>query len=148
MLLLRLICAENSSERPANRGMNYGFYNVLYASSHQAASSSCYLPVCVQLPTSADNVALPAFAAARLLLAAGRAAILLVGPTAANPQRRPIDGADKQTDGRTPGGCIDSAYYAGSTNKHGQIFSNFWLKCGSDREKTTRTKTKKNTNTI
>jgi len=57
------------------------------------------------LTTSADNVPLPAFAAARLLLlTAGRAAIdrylLLVGPTAANPQRRRAAvGWDRQTDG-------------------------------------------------
>jgi len=50
----------------------------------------------VQFHTSAENVAIPAFAAARraaarLLLTAGRAAIdrhLLSGPTAANPQQR------------------------------------------------------------
>jgi len=51
--------------------------------------------VCVQLPTPADGVALPAFAAAcraaaQLLLTAGRAAIdrylLVAGPTAAIPQ--------------------------------------------------------------
>jgi len=51
--------------------------------------------LCAQYPTSADNVALPAFAAAcsaaaRLLLTAGRAAIdqylLAVGPTTPNLQ--------------------------------------------------------------
>jgi len=51
--------------------------------------------VCVQLPTPADGVALPAFAAARraaaqLLLTASRAALdrylLVAGPTAAIPQ--------------------------------------------------------------
>ena len=67
--------------------------------------------VCVQLPTSADNVALPAFAAerraaARLLLTAGRAAndryLLAAGPTAANPQqRRAVDWTDLQTEGQT-----------------------------------------------
>jgi len=50
--------------------------------------------VCVQLPTSTDHVALPAFAAARrvaarqLLIAGGAAIdryILAAGPTAANP---------------------------------------------------------------
>ena len=78
--------------------------------------------VCVQLPTSADNVALPAFVAAgravaRLLLSTGRAAInrylLASGPTAANPlQRRGVagrDGTDTRTDGRTHDSCIDPA---------------------------------------
>jgi len=67
------------------------------------------IQVCVQLPTSVDNAALPAFtaarrAAARLLLTAGRAAInrylLAAGPTTANSinrMRRP-----DETDVRTP----------------------------------------------
>jgi len=56
--------------------------------------------ICVQLPTSAVNVALPAFAAGR------RAAIdrylLSAGLTAANPQQRRAAGEyrDRQTDGR------------------------------------------------
>ena len=66
--------------------------------------------VCVQLPVSADNVTLLAFAAERraaapLLLSAGRAAIgrslLAAGPTAANlADRRPSDGTDGPTDAR------------------------------------------------
>jgi len=67
--------------------------------------------ICVQLPTSAVNVALPAFAAGRraatpLPLSAGRAAIdrylLSAGLTAANPQQRRAAGEyrDRQTDGR------------------------------------------------
>jgi len=62
--------------------------------------------VCVQLPASADNVALPAFAAARhaaarlLLSAAINRYLLLSGPTAANPQQRSAAGeCDRQTDG-------------------------------------------------
>jgi len=60
--------------------------------------------VCVQLPTSADNVTLPAFAAvrraaARLLLGAGQQSIVHTGPTAANPQLRNAAGEwDRQTD--------------------------------------------------
>ena len=55
--------------------------------------------VSVQLPTSADNVELPAFVAVR------RAAIdrylLAAGPTAANPQqRRAAARWDRATDGR------------------------------------------------
>ena len=55
----------------------------------------------MQLPTSADNATLLAFAAERhaaapLLLSAGRAGIerylLLVGRTAANPQQRRVAG--------------------------------------------------------
>ena len=62
-----------------------------------------------RLATPADNVALPAFAAARraaarMLLSAARAAIdrylLPAGPTAANPPQRPNAGTDRQTDGR------------------------------------------------
>jgi len=70
---------------------------------------------------SADNVALPAVAAARrtaarLLLTAGRAAIdrylLAAGPTAANlQQRHAVAGCDYgQTDGRMPDRCIDPAF--------------------------------------
>jgi len=43
--------------------------------------------VWVQLPASADNVALPAFAAARCSRAAIDRYLLPAGPTAANPQR-------------------------------------------------------------
>ena len=77
--------------------------------------------VCVQLPTSADNVALPAFAAARraaarLLLGAGRAAIDRSHGRRAHSSK-PAAGAcggrmaqtDRQTDGGTPDRCIDSA---------------------------------------
>jgi len=61
------------------------------------------MQVCVQLPASAENVALPAFAAAQLLLTAGRAAVdrcrLPGRPTAANPlQRRAAAGWDGRTD--------------------------------------------------
>jgi len=93
--------------------------------------------VCLQLPATADKVALPAStaerrAAARLLLTAGPPVVqqsldiswLAAGHTAANPRnsgvRRP-DGrngqtdkrTDRQTDGRTPDRCIDPAphYY-------------------------------------
>ena len=64
---------------------------------HTLPTRTLYKQVCVQLPTSADNVALPAFAAARhtavrLLLTAGRAAIdrylLHAWLSAANPQQR------------------------------------------------------------
>ena len=65
--------------------------------------------VCVQLRTSADNVELPAYAAARRVAAdrqlAGRAAIdryfMSAGSTAATPQQRCADGIEEQTDGRT-----------------------------------------------
>ena len=73
--------------------------------------------VCVQLPTCADNVALPAFAAERRAAApcccgAGRAAIdrylLPAGPTAANlPHAAAAGEWDRQTDGRTPYRFID-----------------------------------------
>jgi len=58
--------------------------------------------ICVRLPTTANNVALPAFAAARLLLTAGLAAIdrhlLPAEPIAANPpQQRAKAGRDRQT---------------------------------------------------
>jgi len=61
----------------------------------------------VRRPTPADNVTLAVYAAARLLLTAGRAAIdryllLAAGPAAANLQQRP-DGTDRLT----PGRCID-----------------------------------------
>jgi len=62
--------------------------------------------VCVQLPTSADNVTLPAFAAvrrvaARLLLTTGRAAVDRYLLAAANPQQwRSAAGWDRQTNGR------------------------------------------------
>jgi len=80
--------------------------------------------VCVQLPTPADDVALPAFAAARraaapLLLTAGRAAIdrchLVAGPTAANLLRA---AGEWDRDRRMSDSGIDrsSAYYAGSAN--------------------------------
>ena len=68
---------------------------------------------CVELPTSTDNVALPAFAAARLLLTAGPPPVqqsidvdlLAAGPTTANTQqRRAVVGWDirtaRPTDGR------------------------------------------------
>ena len=75
--------------------------------------------VCLQLPATADNVALPAStaerrAAARLLLTAGPPVVqqsldiswLAAGPTAANPRnsgvRRP-DGRNGQTDGQADG---------------------------------------------
>ena len=65
--------------------------------------------VCVQLPTSADDVTLPAFAAersaaARWLPSAGSAAVdryvLPAWPTAANPQQRRVVAKcwDRQTD--------------------------------------------------
>jgi len=58
------------------------------------------MQVCVQLPASAENVALPAFAAAQLLLTDGRAAVDRCRlPTAANPlQRRAAAGWDGRTD--------------------------------------------------
>ena len=68
--------------------------------------------VCVQLPTSAVNVALPAFAAARRAAApcccgTGRAAVDRyrppAGPTAANPPHASAaEESDRRTDGRTP----------------------------------------------
>jgi len=60
----------------------------------------------VRRPTPADNVTLAVYAAARLLLTAGRAAIdryllLAAGPAAANlQQRRAAAGWDRQTDAR------------------------------------------------
>jgi len=67
--------------------------------------------ICVQLPMPPDNVALPAFAAARrvaarLLLTAGPPAVQQSidiswqpGPTATNPrQRRAATGWDRRTD--------------------------------------------------
>jgi len=51
-------------------------------------------PVCVQLPTYADNVALSAFRAAA---AASNRYLLPAGPAAANMQQR--SAADGQTDG-------------------------------------------------
>jgi len=58
--------------------------------------------VCVQLPTSTDNVALPTFAC-RTPAAADREAtgryLVLSGPTAANPPQMPGE-IDRQTDGR------------------------------------------------
>ena len=62
--------------------------------------------VCVQLRASADNVELPAYAAARRVAAdrqlAGRAAIdRYFMSTAATPQQRCADGIEEQTDGRT-----------------------------------------------
>jgi len=63
--------------------------------------------VCVQLqlPTTAGDVALHAFARCKTLLRAGRAAIdrylLLAGPTAANPQQlRAAARRDRRTDHR------------------------------------------------
>ena len=84
--------------------------------------------VCVQLPTSADNVALPAFAAARR--AAARL-LLTAGPPCSNrfislgrrahsskPTAAVRGGRMGQTDGRTDGRRTDaqtySAYYADS----------------------------------
>ena len=84
--------------------------------------------LCVQLPTSADNVALLAFAAARraatwLRLAAGHAAIdrylLVAGHTAANPpQRRATNQMlERWTNGRTyrrtPDRYIDPVQHTG-----------------------------------
>jgi len=76
--------------------------------------------VCVQLPTSVVNVALPAFAAERrdtapLLLSAGQQLIdisCLPGDqqqTRSSGVQRANDGTDGQTDRRTPDRCIDPA---------------------------------------
>ena len=76
----------------------------LSADAHRH-SISRLKPVCVQLPMSAVNVALPAFpcsccrAVDRYLLTAGGEL----------QQRRTSDGTDRQTDGRTPGSCTDPA---------------------------------------
>jgi len=83
--------------------------------------------VCVQLPTSADTVALPAFAAVRRAASscccgAGRAAIsryiLPSGPTAADlpplphaVQRAKHRRTNGQTDGQTPYRYVDPAVY-------------------------------------
>ena len=83
--------------------------------------------VCVQLPTSAVNVALPASAAVRRRAAAprccgtGRAAIdrylLAAGPTAANPPHAAAAGErDRQTDGRTPCRYVDPAAHTSTKN--------------------------------
>jgi len=73
--------------------------------------------VCVQLSTSAANVALPAIAA-RLMLAAVNRYLLAAGPTAANPQQQHAAAGwdrrtDRRTDGRTPDRCTDPAPHAG-----------------------------------
>ena len=76
--------------------------------------------VCAQLPTSADNVVLLAFAADR------RAAIdrylLAGGPKAANlQQRRAATGWDRRTDRRTDARQLHrpcSAHYASRANMH------------------------------
>jgi len=76
-----------------------------------------------QLPTSADNVALPAFAAARraaarLLLTAHpprvKQSINISCPPGQRQQTRSSstrlpNGTDRQTDGQTPDSCIDPA---------------------------------------
>jgi len=67
----------------------------------------------LQLCTSTDNKALPAFAAAAAnRRPAGHAAtnqyLLPTRPTAANPQQQHVMGqTNRQTDGRTPDSCID-----------------------------------------
>jgi len=81
--------------------------------------------VCVQLPTCADNVALPAFAAARRAAApcccgAGRAAIdrylLPAGPTAANLPHAAAAGEWDRRTGTVPFHRPCAAYYTGSAN--------------------------------
>ena len=73
----------------------------------------------VQLPTSADNVTLLAFADERPAAAAVDRYLLPVGPTAANPTAHAaaaIDKWDRQTDRPTPYRYADpaatAAYYA------------------------------------
>jgi len=71
--------------------------------------------VCVQLPTSADNVTLLAFAAAERRAAVRRVIdryLLPAGPTAANPPQRyaVVDRWDRQTDRRTPYRFTDPAH--------------------------------------
>jgi len=92
------------------------------------------IPLCLQLPTPADNVALPAFAAARRAAAAPGVQQSIdisypPGPqqqTRSNKVRRP-DGTDRQTDGRRPNSHTDAAprttwavpkYRAGDYNTH------------------------------
>jgi len=62
--------------------------------------------VCVQLPTSVDNVALLAFAAERRATAIDRYLLPAV-PAAANPPQRQaaVDRLDRQTDRQTDGHC-------------------------------------------
>jgi len=72
--------------------------------------------VCVQLAASADDVALPAFAAvrraaARLLLTAGCAAIDRYHGSS-KPAAASCGARTGRTDRRTPGSCIDPAPYA------------------------------------
>jgi len=73
--------------------------------------------VCVQLPASADNEALPAFGHwTQLMLSIGSVAINCdlwpTGSTAATPQQQHVEAArDKQTDGQTPDSCIDPALH-------------------------------------
>ena len=81
-----------------------GFLQTQQLFSHYGFSTLTQLKqVCVQLPTSADNVALSTFvaacrAAARLLLSIDQY-LLHDGPTAANPQERSAaDKCEKQTD--------------------------------------------------
>ena len=85
--------------------------------------SLCSKQVRVQLPTSADKVALLASAAGRRAAAApgGDRSIDVFCPPGAQQQtrrtgmQRSIDGTDRQTDGRTPDRSIEPAvYYASS----------------------------------
>jgi len=79
-----------------------------------------------QLPTSVNNVALPAFAAERRAVGRPEAAVVdryLGGPPGPQQQTRrtlllrSTDGTDRQTDRRTPYRYIQpSAYYASSVN--------------------------------
>ena len=79
-----------------------------------------------QLPTSVNNVALPAFAAERRVVGRPEAAVVdryLGGPPGPQQQTRrtlllrSTDGTDRHTDRRTPYRYIQpSAYYASSVN--------------------------------
>ena len=88
------------------------------------SSSKQLKPACLRLPTSADNVALPAFAAARPRRAAAAAASDRVGPVAVHqsidiswspgPQQQTRSSGVRRPDEtdwqwQTPDSCIDTA---------------------------------------
>jgi len=67
-----------------------------------AAAASIDIQVCVQLPTSANSVALPAFALSASRAPVDRQLLPAAGPTAANLQQLPwamLGQTDRQTSG-------------------------------------------------
>jgi len=65
----------------------------------------------VQLPTYADNVALPAYPPARRRCCCNRSNLLPVGPTAANLQEQAHAGTDRRLCRQTPYRFIDAAHH-------------------------------------